>query len=350
MASISSVLKLVIFFVIIAVLTFLVYLIFVKTNSTEHFEEGGDEGQEETSLNSGESKGGKRHTSERDRRVREKREYEMRLYVMKLFETLMKRAATDKEIDTYSGMSTENDVLEAVINDYKLGPASASNKGDTSEGGRQGGDEHGNKKTMKDAKKEAMDGVSMSERTERNASEYDSKHDAEHESENEAKNGAKDIGENNTAETVVAMAQTIKRSKESNESNELQEEEENVFSKLVDERNQNRQEITPVQDKHPYGGSEANINIRSDGTEHVPVTSSGAMMGASMNEVEAFDGGGDYYYAGYAGPMPLRPTTRGWETISGGGDKVCLNRQEVVRRIERMVREAGRLYQMVGAN
>lgn len=48
---------------------------------------------------------------------KDKKDYAHRIYVMKLYETLMKRAATDAEIDKYATHPSEPDILAAVIAD-----------------------------------------------------------------------------------------------------------------------------------------------------------------------------------------------------------------------------------------
>ena len=129
MFSSAQIFKTVGFLAIVAVLSYLAFLVFAKTNGNlETFEEQEEQDREEdVGKSPNASKSSSRPGADSARRAaREKKEYEMRIYVMKLFETLMKRPATDKEIDRYSVLPSENDVLEAVINDYKLGPAAAT--------------------------------------------------------------------------------------------------------------------------------------------------------------------------------------------------------------------------------
>lgn len=56
--------------------------------------------------------------------------YELRIYTMKLFEALLRRAATDAEVDRYAALGTEKKVLAAVLRDYDLAPVAADATGD----------------------------------------------------------------------------------------------------------------------------------------------------------------------------------------------------------------------------
>lgn len=51
--------------------------------------------------------------------------YHMRIYVMKIFDALLKRKPTSDELDTYSSMQSETDVLNNVLEHYRIGSTSS---------------------------------------------------------------------------------------------------------------------------------------------------------------------------------------------------------------------------------
>lgn len=55
-------------------------------------------------------------------------EYAKRMYVMKLFDALLKRRATSSELDEFSRIELDTDILTAVIDRYHPGGDNVSNK------------------------------------------------------------------------------------------------------------------------------------------------------------------------------------------------------------------------------
>jgi hypothetical protein len=133
-------LNVVVFVLILIALSYLSYFVFARNKHVENFEvmdeeDNDDKGGVKTAerkkqhprrgnsdKNEKEKDGG--NSNQMNQKEREKRNYEMRIYVMKLFETLLKRSASDEEIDKYYVFETENEVLIAVMRDYKLGSES----------------------------------------------------------------------------------------------------------------------------------------------------------------------------------------------------------------------------------
>lgn len=129
---------------VIVVVSVASYIIFVRNKATENFF-ADDDGDDGAAARKNDTEDGDRASSSSSAPSRQKKkktggsgreeddevvadEYEKRIYVMKLFETLMKRSATDAEIDHYSSKSSENAILNAVIRDHGLASPSSSSK------------------------------------------------------------------------------------------------------------------------------------------------------------------------------------------------------------------------------
>lgn len=129
---------------VIVVVSAASYIIFVRNKATENFF-ADDDGDDGAAAKKNDTEDGDHASSSSPAPSRQKRkktggsgreeddevvadEYEKRIYVMKLFETLMKRSATDAEIDHYSSKSSENAILNAVIRDHGLASSSSSKK------------------------------------------------------------------------------------------------------------------------------------------------------------------------------------------------------------------------------
>lgn len=261
------------FLAIVAVLSYLAFLVFAKTNGNlETFEQ--EEEKEEDVSDSKKSSSSKTPSSSpgadsaKKAAAREKKEYEMRIYVMKLFETLMKRPATDKEIDRYSSMPSENDVLEAVINDYKLGPAASPSVPTV---------------IKKRGEDESSGSSSWNHQT------------VEKEAEEEK----------HVEVPSPTEAKKKPRSRMRKEEGPLSEYSE-VYSHFdVEDREEDRKTML---DRKRRVGEEAVVGAYED------------------------DGGGKCY----SGPMPL-----------GSSSRICLDRGDLLRRLESLAREASHLYHVV---
>jgi hypothetical protein len=131
---------------VIVIASYVSYIIFVRNGSTENFSEERDDDEDtdtERTVTSSRKKKGqqrRRQRRENDDRVAEayaddqsnkvekekENEYAKRIYVMKLFETLLKRSATDHEIDKYASLRSENQILIGVLVDFQLGPSDST--------------------------------------------------------------------------------------------------------------------------------------------------------------------------------------------------------------------------------